>query len=93
LFDDSSDNVSVECGSASAESDIDYAQDEFEPAGEEEDNTEPVTVTARDSDAHWVWHDTNAGYRGQKIPFSGQHGPQNILIMLKTHFYCFLTKK
>jgi hypothetical protein len=76
LSDDSSDNDSVESGFAGAESETDYAQDESEPAEEEEDNIEPVTVTAPDSDAQWVWCDINAGYRVQKIPFSGQHGPQ-----------------
>jgi hypothetical protein len=44
FVDDSSDNDSVESGSASAESEIDYEQDEFEFA-EEEDNIEPVVVT------------------------------------------------
>jgi hypothetical protein len=81
LLDDSSDNDSVESGSASAESEIDYAQDKFEPAEEEEDNTEPVTVTVPDSDAQWVWRDINAGYRAQKILFQGNMVPKNSLIL------------
>jgi hypothetical protein len=62
LLEDSSNSDSVESGSASAESEIDYAQDKFELAEVEakEDNTEAVTVRAVSSDTQWVWCDRNA---------------------------------
>jgi hypothetical protein len=48
--------MSVGSGYASTEIEINYVQDE------EGESTEFATVTAPDSDAEWVWHDTNVGY-------------------------------
>jgi hypothetical protein len=50
-------------------------------------------VTAPDSDAEWVWRDINAGYRPQKIPLSGQNGPQKHSDGVSDTFFCLLMKK
>jgi hypothetical protein len=34
------------------------------------------SVVAHDSDAQWIWRAIQILYRGQKIPFTGQCGPQ-----------------
>jgi hypothetical protein len=50
-------------------------------------------VIAPYSDAQWVWRDINAEYRAQRIPFSGQHGPQKIVDSVLNTFLLFIDEK
>jgi hypothetical protein len=80
---DDSDNDTVESGSAKLEVKLTMHRENLSL----QTNTEPVTVTAPDSDAPWVLRDINAGYRAQTIPSSGPHGPLITFIVQKTKRY------
>jgi hypothetical protein len=40
-----------------------------------------------------VWHNINAGYSTQKIPFSGQHGPQKYFDSVLDIFLLFVDEE
>ena len=62
--------------SDSSDSDIDNAQDENWNKTDEVVQEDVGDIVAQDSDTQWIWRPIQTSYRGQKIPFTGQCGPQ-----------------